>query len=166
MCFSNQALRLSLTSFTLPSLAILTYSKQTIARSNSNISPQSFWIIPEGVLPPSTELLQRYSSACATHCIPVGYVLPLLLQNRSLGSRGLGNYSTSRTEQALCNTCGPNTGKQEASMETHLLCPCSRRCNKSWSFGGSATHVSLTNVRSSESLLRLTGRAKEFQVGF
>lgn len=115
----------------LPSLAILTHSKETSSRSESSISPQCFWIITEGVLPPSTELVQRYSSACATPCIPVGYVLPLLLQNRSLGSRGLGNYSTFRTEQALRNTCGPNTGKQEASMETHLLCPCSRRCNKS-----------------------------------
>lgn len=28
-----------------------------------------------------------------------------------------------------------------------------------------ALHTSLTNVRSSEPLLRLTGRAKEFQVG-
>lgn len=61
------------------------------------------------------------------------------------------------------NTCGVDAVQTESqSRNTHALLMQRKRTPEDVQ----PPHTSLTHVRSSEPLLRLTGRAKEFQVGF
>lgn len=61
------------------------------------------------------------------------------------------------------NTCGVNTEQTESqATNTRTLLTQQQRTPEDVP----PPHTSLTHVRSSEALLRLTGGAKEFQVGF